>query len=261
MGRPATKMQVLKLDEEFLEELRQKKAEAGDGVEAPQRLTDPMPPKAPVQAEENGEARPASPWTKDAPEAVLVRASALPSSLRPREVGPEAGPGEQGAEGSARGRAKGAVALVVALVVVALGIGARAMFGGVQAATEEPMVKGAGHAATSATMSTAMGTAEEPVAPTMSSAPTVSAAVPVPVAVPSGEPAQGRPRPAGKRTQVGGEDPYADAAAPVKTAVTVAPVVPVVPVVTAVPTAAAPLPQKTASPPSPPPEPTIKPVF
>ena len=213
MGRPATKMQVLKLDEEFLEELRQKKAEAGDGVEAPQRLTDPMPPKAPVQAEENGEARPASPWTKDAPEAVLVRASALPSSLRPREVE------EVVAQGATPGRSRGAVVIVGAIVVAAIGIGARAMFGGTQSATEEPA--NGSNAATSA--APPARTAEERVAVPPSSTPTASAAAPVPVAPASVAPAPERPRPIGKRMLPGGEDPYADAAPPVKTA---APIVP-----------------------------------
>jgi hypothetical protein len=184
-----------------------------------------------------------SPWVKTA--APEVRASALPSSLRPRES--DAPPASEAGAG-VPARRKTALLLALAIVVVGLGIGLRVLTSG-----RGP--ENAGHGPLPAT-------AGAPTAPEVPpAAPEVPPAAPsAPAAVPSGTSSAGpgpatysppapasapRPRPRGAV-----EDPYGDASAP-RPVVTAAPSAP-----TATATAPPPSPPPTAAPTVPAPRPT-----
>jgi hypothetical protein len=155
----------------------------------------------------------ASPWSKEAA-AVEVRASALPSSLRPRETATVVG-ARLGAQ-AARERVRGTV-IVVALAVVALGISVAVLRRGTE--------NGAREAAPSATP-TAPAPSVPEVAPAPMEAvapPAVSATASAAVhAAPSVVPAPEWPRVAPKAPSPV-DDPYKDAAVTPPPAVTAVP--------------------------------------
>jgi hypothetical protein len=104
LGLPGNKLQPLLFDQEFLEELRRKRAEAGEGKD--------------LDPEEKAHETPGnSPWSREAPPAEPVRASALPSSFAPRPA-PDATAGEK----PARKRSTATTAITVALAAVGVAL-------------------------------------------------------------------------------------------------------------------------------------------
>ena len=196
-------------------------AEASEAASAPVATGDDAEARGEKTQDESAKPpeTPASPWSKEAPTSEPVRASALPSSLRPRE--PHATEGaapastrpasELPAGAPSPGRAKIRAAIGIAILVVAAAIGARALTTG---RTPENAAHGPVPTATMTVPATPLPvpSAESSAAPSPSGASSASAAVPVPP--PSTEPVPTTPHPIGKRVQPRGEDPYADAAAP-----------------------------------------------
>ena len=181
-----------------------------------------------------------SPWSKEAPTPESLRASALPSSLRPREL--PAPSGERPAVTAGRSRAR--VVLTLALVIVALGVGVLVL-------TSKPPESGSQPTAPTAT-TTAVLPAVTPPVPASSTAPAPpppsSSSAAAPAAPVSTTAAPERPRPVPPRSSAP-EDPYADAA------VKLVPAVPGPPPATAAPVAPPPVTTHT-QPPAPPPTPT-----
>ena len=142
---------------------------------------------------------PGSPWATETPATASVRSSALPSSLRPRDVAAEGG------AGVAKGRMKAAL-LVGSLVVVGVAIAVRAATSGPDAQRPEESTAGA------AVLATVPSVAEAAPAPSSSAAatPPPSSAAPVPSVTASHE----RPRGAAPRRPDPLDDPYKDAALP-----------------------------------------------
>jgi hypothetical protein len=211
MGRPATKMQVLVLDEEFRDELRRKRAELGGGGEeegagAAEAGESGGAGEEEKGEEDKGEAKPASPWTKDAGEP--VRAGALPASIPLREQPAPAG--EEPAGEGARGRSKSTAAMI-ALAVVAVAVGLRALM------TAKTTENGSQGPAPTATMTAAVPAVMPPVMPSAGATAIPSAASPsialsaTPTAVPS---AAAMPKSTTARGALPAvpPDPYEDAA-------------------------------------------------
>jgi hypothetical protein len=177
-----------------------------------------------------GPGLPGSPWATEAPDAESVRSSALPSSLRPRDVTAE------GSAGAAKGRMK--ALLVGAIVVVGVAIVVRAATRG-----PGPEVAPAGPPSAAvratATVKPATSAGPTPATSTPTSA-TVEPAPPSAVPAPTVAPAPQRPHGTGPQRHDPGDDPYGEDAAPPpprppKTAAPVAPPAPTPPLPTAPP--------------------------
>jgi hypothetical protein len=160
---------------------------------------------------------PHSPWSKEAPTPEAVRASALPSSLRPREL--PAPSGEKPTATPDRSRTK--VVLTLAVVIVALGVGALVL-------TTKAPESGSQPPPPTATTTPILPAVRPPVpAPSPSTVPVapppVSSSGTVGLAAPPSTAAASEPqRPAPKPSSTA-YDPYADAAVAPLPAVTAQP--------------------------------------
>jgi hypothetical protein len=206
----------------------------------------------------NDDPRPApaatgSPWATEAPAPESVRSSALPSSLRPRDVTAE------GSAGVAGGRMKAAL-LVGVLVVVGAVIGVRVATSGPgtdvspQDATNAALRVTATATGVATGATPAMSAGPAPAASASTSA-TVEPPRPSAVPVPTVAPALEQPHGAAPRRHHPGDDPYGeDAAAPPSPPKTAEPSPPAVPSTAPSVTTAAP--QVTAVGPKAPPTPS-----
>ncbi len=238
-GKPILESQALVIDEDLLAEQdaewARERAQA-DARKAPGATT----PAKDVPAGQVA----ASPWGKEAGPAESLRASALPSSLRPRDVpAPES---EKPAAAPAGQRRKPAALLTIVLVLTVVAIGVRVLM------TRRTPENGPQVPAPKATMTSAVPTERTVTPPELPPSavpepPPASSSV-APAAPPSATPVPERQRPAPRLSSTS-EDPYADAAVKPIPAVTAAPVAPPMP------------PSATLAPPTPPaaPAPTAKP--
>ena len=199
LGLPGNKLQPLLFDQEFLEELRRKRAEAGEGKD-PEEKAHETPGN--------------SPWSREAQPAEPVKASALPSSFGPRPV-PDAPAGEKPGGTPARKRWRATTAITVALAAVGVALLVAASIGG---HTPESGSQGPATAATSATVATATATTTA-VAPAVREVVTPPPQPPVEPAAPPKASATARVRVVPTKASNDAADPYPDGVKPIPAAV------------------------------------------
>ena len=207
LGLPGNKLQPLLFDQEFLEELRRKRAEAGEEKD-PEGKAHETPAN--------------SPWSREAQPAEPVRASALASSFAPRPA-PDAPAGERpgGTPARKRGTATTAITFALAAVGVALLVLASLRGHTTESGSQGPATAATMTAATATMTTTAVAPAVremvtappqrpvEPAAPPQASATSTAAAAP-----PGGRVVPAAPTKASSEA----EDPYPDGVKPIPAA-------------------------------------------
>jgi hypothetical protein len=267
MERPATKMQPIRIDPEFLAELSVKAAEkaarpsnpdAAARVSSPdevtlERTTQPMQKPAPAAVTPvavDEEDQPKSPWVNEA--AAPIAAMELPSALAPVSS-PEPAPVSEKAAGEPPSGSRTLRVMIALAVIALLGFAAFQLMPKTRAPDRAAAVPAPSATATGSPEPEKSGASAPPPVPSVPAAPPAVTGEPdggLNVAPPT--PPQGT---APKKARPAGEDPY-DAAPPppVKTAETQAPPPPTPPAVTVAPSV-------SSSPAAPPSSPSAKPIF